>query len=249
MLGINFKNRGLLGFVCAVGVGAGVYSITQSRSLGICLGACDEARKNEFISVSYLWMQSIAYCRKTQAADAALEELFPELAQTVRSHSAEYAVLAEKEKNETLTLMERQIYLDSRYRVPEQHDRLWAIRDTPAIDQPLIQPCHQSGFYTDYRSDELKGYCYGYAAVEYRYSEWGSVWKEKLSEAYKKMKSRGNVEEFILRVKSDVQRHRFAIYDAERAIEDMPASSFSTDNPTRMQFEIDSAIRTAACHE
>jgi hypothetical protein len=244
-----FKNRLLLGFVCAIGVGGAAYWITQSRSPGFCWGACDEARKTEFISVSYSWMQSIAYCQKTEAADAALEELFPELAQTVRSHSAEYAGLAEKEKIGTLTLMERQVYLDSPYRVPEPFDPLWAIRDTAAVDQPLIQPCHQTGFHTGKRSYELEGYCYGYAAVEYPYSEGESIWKEKLNEAYKQMKSQGNVEKFIARVTLEVQRHQVALHDADRAVEDMPASSFSTDDPVMMQFEIESAKRTAACQE
>lgn len=242
-----FKNRLLLGFICAIGVGAAGYGITQSRSLGFCLGACDEVRKAEFIQVSYSWMQSIAYCRKTDAADAALEELFPELAKAVRSYSAEYASLAEKEKNGTLTLMERQLYLDSLFRVPEPFDPLWAIRDTAAADQPLIQPCHQSGFYTRKAGYEFEGYCYGYAAVEYPYSTGESVWKEKLNEAYRQMKSQGNVEKFISRVTLEINRHQVALYDAEKAVEDMPASNFSTDNPTMMEFEIENAKRIAAC--
>lgn len=230
----------LFGLVGVILVGVG---IIHSRDLGVCFGSCDSDRRSEFEKRTTPWLAALAYCNRAVEQDAALRNLFPELALSIEAANSEFAALAEKEQKGTLTLGERNSYLENPFRVSASQPSILSYFDKPQSDLAFIQACHASGF-SFYDSSSLKGYCSGYARVEPKGSQ---SWDQRLEAAYNRMRGTGEIEGYLAKIEGVLSRHWAAVDQAEAVIQSMPAAQFSTDNPNIMKFEIEMKKHKLVC--
>lgn len=238
------------GFVLILVIAAiwGGYALTQSRSVGLCIGPCDAERHKEFRWKTTAWISDLAYCGKVSEQEAAMSELFPAIAAQINAANEEFTALAKKEKDGTLTLGEKDAYELSRLAVPDRRSVLDEVMGlSPEPD--LIASCRESGFVMQSDGHSVARYCSGYVEISFAYAGNGDVWANQLERAYDRMKVEGHLETFISRITADLGRHGQAMRVAADKVNDMPLSTFDANSPAITKIQIDVATRNAACND
>lgn len=233
----GFKRLTILGSLAvAVGVGLVLLGLVSYRPVGICFGLCEQNRRETFDRIFPQWFAHEAECGQRGATDRDLIAfLYPALLSDVDSKNQNFAELAERERDGSLSLGERDRYLNDTWRVILTDQSEFHRRDIRSIIPPelpydttstLIRRCPENGLVN-------ADYCEDLVSVPLRTSSKGYARPNALPIhhwAYVHLRDTGELDRFIDRMEADSVRD----YDLRRAAEakvlTLPASDFPLEN-------------------
>ena len=166
----------LIWVVVLVAVGtAGITALPLAPPNSVLwVGYCKQKAQREFELLYSYFMDIATTCEGPTASRFILEELSPDLARAVDEKNAEFAKLAVKEKDGTLTVQEPEGYENDKWRVVPYHGSLMYQQvfqeNAEAPELPsVVTSCSTNGF--KFGPSGYEGYCESYAnlAVIYRY--------------------------------------------------------------------------------
>lgn len=222
--------------------------VISYRPAGICFGLCEQERRADFDRLFPEWFLRESECGPHREADRELiARLYPDLLSDVAAKNQSFSILAGREQNGTLSLGERDQYLNDPWRVVLMVQKEYQPGDflsgTPQelpyeANSTWIRQCSENG---------LNGvnYCDGFVSVTLRtvsggYASSGSRPINHWS--YVHLREGGSIDAFIEQMTADSLRD----YDLRRAAEDqvqaMPASEFPLESAPFYDFAVKNRV-------
>lgn len=242
----------LLTILCCVvvSVGAGLIfsGVVSYRQAGICFGNCEQDRREEFDRIFPDWFAREAECGPRGEEDRELiARLYPDLLPDIDDKNRSFAALSVREQNDTLSLGERNGYLDGPWRVVVMAQKEYQAGNfLSTVPEELsyedystwIRQCPQNGLVS-------ASYCEGHVSVLLKTVSGGFHANRTVPlnhRAYTHLTDTGEIEPFISKMTTDSSYDYELRRSAEIQVQAMPATDFPLETSPFYELTVNNRV-------